>query len=45
MYADGNNNIQLRTADQPEGPWSDPVTVTTSAQYSGLHAPMIHPWT
>lgn len=44
MYANGNNDVILRTADQPEGPWSAPVTVATSLQYPGLYAPMIHPW-
>jgi hypothetical protein len=44
MYADGNNNVQMRTAETPEGPWSAPITVATSAQYPGLYAPMIHPW-
>ncbi|MET0699159.1 MAG: DUF4185 domain-containing protein [Mycobacterium sp.] len=44
MYGDGNNNVQMRYADTPEGPWSDPITVATSAQYPGLYAPMIHPW-
>jgi hypothetical protein len=44
MYADGNNNVQMRTADTPEGPWSAPITVATSGQYPGLYAPMIHPW-
>ena len=44
LYADGQNNVEMRTADQPEGPWSAPVTIATSAQYPGLYAPMIHPW-
>ncbi|WP_161976301.1 DUF4185 domain-containing protein [Mycolicibacterium sp. CH28] len=44
MYADGNNNVQLRYADEPNGQWSAPITVATSAQYPGLYAPMIHPW-
>ncbi|WP_193048006.1 DUF4185 domain-containing protein [Mycolicibacterium baixiangningiae] len=44
LYGDGNNDIQLRTADTPEGPWSSPVTIATSAKYPGLYAPMIHPW-
>ena len=43
MYGNGANNVILRTADTPEGPWSDPVTVATSIQYPGLYAPMIHP--
>ena len=44
LYANGSNNVVLRTADTPEGPWSDPVTIATSIQYPGLYAPMIHPW-
>jgi hypothetical protein len=44
LYADGRNNVQLRTADEPEGPWSDPLTIATSVRYPGLYAPMIHPW-
>ncbi|HPY23036.1 MAG TPA: DUF4185 domain-containing protein [Mycobacterium sp.] len=43
MYGDGLNNMQLRTADTPEGPWSDPIQVASSFQYPGLYAPMIHP--
>ncbi len=43
MYGDGLNNIQLRTADTPEGPWSDPIQVASSLAYPGLYAPMIHP--
>ncbi len=44
MYGDGNNNVQLRYADSPEGEWSAPITVATSTTYPGLYAPMIHPW-
>jgi len=44
LYGDGNNNIQMRTASQPQGPWSSPITVARSAEYPGLYAPMIHPW-
>jgi hypothetical protein len=43
LYGNGSNNVVLRTADTPEGPWSDPVTIATSIQYPGLYAPMIHP--
>ncbi len=44
LYGNGANNVIMRTADTPEGPWSDPVTIATSLQYPGLYAPMIHPW-
>ncbi|WP_313673627.1 DUF4185 domain-containing protein [Mycolicibacterium sp.] len=43
LYGNGANNVILRTADSPEGPWSDPITIATSGQYPGLYAPMIHP--
>lgn len=43
LYGNGANNIILRTADTPEGAWSDPITIATSVQYPGLYAPMIHP--
>jgi hypothetical protein len=43
MYADGLNNVQLRTADTPEGPWSAPIRVASSITYPGLYAPFIHP--
>ena len=26
LYGNGSNNVVLRTAETPEGPWSDPVT-------------------
>jgi len=44
LYGNGANNVIMRTADTPEGPWSDPITLATSIQYPGLYAPMIHPW-
>ncbi|WP_319433170.1 DUF4185 domain-containing protein [Mycobacterium sp. RTGN5] len=44
LYADGKNNIVMRTSDTPQGEWSAPKTVVTSTQYPGLYAPMIHPW-
>ncbi len=43
LYGNGLNNVILRTADSPEGPWSEPITIATSVQYPGLYAPMIHP--
>ena len=43
LYGNGLNNVVMRTADTPEGPWSDPITLATSITYPGLYAPMIHP--
>jgi hypothetical protein len=44
LYADTNNNVVMRTSTTPQGAWSAPTTLATSAQYPGLYAPMIHPW-
>jgi hypothetical protein len=44
MYTDQSNNVVMRTSVRPEGPWSDPTTLVTSASYPGLYAPMMHPW-
>jgi hypothetical protein len=44
LYTDANNNVVMRTANVPEGPWSAPTTLATSTQYPGLYAPMIQPW-
>ncbi len=44
LYTDSANNVQLRTSDAPNGTWSAPTTLVTSAKYPGLYAPMIHPW-
>ena len=44
LYADQNNNVVMRKADRPEGPWSAPTTLVTSSKMPGLYAPMIHPW-
>ncbi|MET0900764.1 MAG: DUF4185 domain-containing protein [Mycobacterium sp.] len=44
LYGDQNNNIVMRTSATPQSGWSAPKTLVTSAQYPGLYAPMIHPW-
>jgi hypothetical protein len=44
LYTDNTASVVMRTAPRPEGPWSEPLALTTSADYPGLYAPMIHPW-
>jgi Domain of unknown function (DUF4185) len=44
LYTDSANNVVMRTADSMNGTWSSATTLATSAQYPGLYAPMIHPW-
>ncbi len=45
MYLeDPYGTIVLRQAKDPTGPWSDPTTVVSSAQYPGLYGGFLHPW-
>jgi hypothetical protein len=44
LYQDQNNNIVMRKADRPEGPWTTPTVLVSSSSMPGLYAPMIHPW-
>ncbi|KAA0108175.1 DUF4185 domain-containing protein [Mycolicibacterium sp. P1-5] len=44
MYSDGIGSVVIRTADSPQGAWSDATTLVTSLQYPGLYAPMMDPW-
>ena len=43
LYGDQSNNIVMRTADTPEGSWSD-ATVLMGRPPGGIYAPMMHPW-
>ncbi|HEY9267628.1 MAG TPA: DUF4185 domain-containing protein [Mycobacterium sp.] len=43
LYGDQNNSIVMRTADTPEGAWSE-ATVLMKQQNGGIYAPMMHPW-
>jgi len=43
LYGDQNNSIVMRTADTPEGAWSE-ATVLMRQQNGGIYAPMMHPW-
>ncbi|WP_431231432.1 DUF4185 domain-containing protein [Mycolicibacterium psychrotolerans] len=44
MYSSSVGSVIIRTADTPQGTWSAPTTLVTSAQYPGLYAPMMDPW-
>lgn len=45
LYTDGSSNVVMRTADNPQGPWSATQTLVTSTQLpGGIYAPFIHPW-
>ena len=44
LYGDSNNSIVMRTADSPQGTWSEPTVLVTAQQVPSLYAPYIHPW-
>jgi hypothetical protein len=44
LYTDSGNNVVMRTADSMNGTWSGATTLVRSADFPGLYAPMIHPW-
>ncbi|HLR99400.1 MAG TPA: DUF4185 domain-containing protein [Mycolicibacillus parakoreensis] len=45
LYTNTFNNVVMRTADAPEGPWSSTTTLVQSAKMNtGIYAPYIHPW-
>lgn len=43
MYLQGEDII-LRSATVPTGPWSTPQVVVSSADYPGLYGGFMHPW-
>jgi hypothetical protein len=45
LYCNGANNVVIRTAPAPQGPWSAAQVLVKSAQVpGGIYAPFIHPW-
>jgi hypothetical protein len=44
MYSDGKGTVVMRTADAPQGTWSEATSLVNSLQYPGLYAPMMDPW-
>ncbi|WP_278313309.1 DUF4185 domain-containing protein [Lolliginicoccus levis] len=45
LYTNDIGSVVIRTADQPQGPWSAPEAIMTASAFpGGLYAPYIHPW-
>ncbi|CAN5151905.1 DUF4185 domain-containing protein [soil metagenome] len=45
LYTNTVNNVVMRTADKPEGPWSSAKTIVNTTEVpGGIYAPFIHPW-
>ena len=45
LYGNGANDVVMRTAPTPQGPWSPEQLLVPSAQIpGGIYAPYLHPW-
>ena len=45
LYGNGANDIVMRTAPAPQGPWSPERLIAPSTQIpGGIYAPYLHPW-
>ena len=45
MYGNGMNDVVMRTAPAPQGPWSPEQLLVPSGQFpGGIYAPFLHPW-
>jgi hypothetical protein len=45
LYCNGANDVVMRTAPAPQGPWSPEQLLVPSGQFpGGIYAPFLHPW-
>jgi len=45
LYCNGANDVVMRTAPAPQGPWSPEQLLVSSMQIpGGIYAPYLHPW-
>lgn len=45
LYGNGTNDVVMRTAPAPQGPWSPEQLLVPSSQIpGGIYAPFLHPW-
>ncbi|WP_308160564.1 DUF4185 domain-containing protein [Mycolicibacterium goodii] len=45
LYCNGANDVVMRTAQVPQGPWGPEQLLVPSMQYpGGIYAPFLHPW-
>lgn len=45
LYCNGANDVVMRTAPTPQGPWSPEQMLVPSNQFpGGIYAPYLHPW-
>src|SRR5262249_31812232 len=45
LYCNGANDVVMRTAAAPQGPWGPEQLIVPSMQFpGGIYAPYLHPW-
>lgn len=45
LYTNGANDVVMRTAPAPQGPWSPESVLVPSMQFpGGIYGPFLHPW-
>jgi hypothetical protein len=45
LYCNGANDVVMRTAPAPQGPWGPEQMLVSSGQFpGGIYAPFLHPW-
>lgn len=45
LYGNGANDVVMRTAPAPQGPWGPEQLLVPSMQFpGGIYAPFLHPW-
>jgi hypothetical protein len=45
LYCNGGNDVVMRTAPAPQGPWGPEQLLVPSMQFpGGIYAPFLHPW-
>ncbi|MDT5325786.1 MAG: hypothetical protein QOF25_2938 [Mycobacterium sp.] len=45
LYGNGSNDVVMRTAPAPQGPWSPEQLLVPQSQIAGgIYAPYLHPW-
>jgi hypothetical protein len=46
LYCNGaSNDVVMRTAPAPQGPWSPETRLASSGEIpGGIYAPLLHPW-
>lgn len=44
MYSRGFDSVVMRTADDPQGPWSEATTLIDYSMLPGVYGAFMHPW-